>query len=215
MDDPVTSAMRTRGVRPLLGIGVWAAVAVITLAGALLRVAAARGDLWLDEIWSFRLLEQVHSIREIVFALPYDTNHVLTEIWLALVGPMAPPQVVRLPAIVWGTLCIPVAAHIGARRGPVAAMAYAAVFAFDYVFIHFGSEARGYAGMILATLIAFDALESLLDDPRSTRTRIVFALAIGFGTFSHLTMVEPTAVLCATAAYRLIRLHGWRRLMPS
>jgi hypothetical protein len=192
------------------GKPVLAAIALVTIAGALLRIASAQGDLWLDEIWSFRLIGQVQSASDIVFALPYDNNHVLNSLWLKLVGASAPPLVARLPAIIFGSLCAPVAARIGARIGPAAAIAFAAIFAFDYALVHYGSEARGYSGLILALLIAFDALEDILDGVSPRRNQAVFALAIAFGTFSHLTMLEPTGILCLAAALRLLQSGGWR-----
>ena len=192
------------------GQSVLAAIALLTLAGALLRIAAARGDLWLDEIWSFRLIGQVQTASDIVFALPYDNNHILNSLWLKLVGADAPALLARLSAIVFGTLCIPAAARLGARVGPRATLAFAAIFAFDFAFVEYGSEARGYSGLILAVLIAFNALENMLDGISPRWNQAVFALAIAFGTFSHLTMLEPTGVLCLTALVRLWRSGGWR-----
>ncbi len=191
-----------------------ATVAAITLAGLVLRIAAARDDLWLDEIWSCRLVEGVRRASDILFALPYDNNHVLNSLWLRLVGPDASSLLVRLPAIVMGTLCVPVAARIGARSGRVAAIAAAAIFAVDQPFVQFGSEARGYAGMILATLVAVDALERLLEVRAGGRPRgrdlMIYAAAIALGTFSHLTMLEPVLVLSAVAVLRLAREEAWR-----
>ncbi|MDR3463440.1 MAG: hypothetical protein P4L76_14100 [Beijerinckiaceae bacterium] len=195
---------------PPLGKPVLAAITVVTLAGALLRIAAARCDLWLDEIWSFRLIGQVRTASDIVFALPYDNNHILNSLWLKLVGADASPLVARLPAIVFGVLSIPVAARLGARIGPLAAVVFAAIFAFDFAFVEYGSEARGYSGLILAILVALDALENMLDGRSPRRNQAVFALAIAFGTLSHLTMLESTGVLCLTAILRLWRSGGWR-----
>ena len=45
------------------------AVLALTLAGLLLRLAAARGDLWLDEIWSLQNLEKLHGVGGIWGAL--------------------------------------------------------------------------------------------------------------------------------------------------
>lgn len=186
------------------------AVAAITLAGLALRLAAARDDLWLDEIWSFRLVEGVRRAADIILALPYDNNHVLNSLWLRLVDPGASSPLVRLPAIVMGTLCVPVAARIGVRRGPIAALAAAVIFALDQPFVQFGSEARGYAGMILATLVALDALDRLLSDQPRSRDLLTYAAAVALGTFSHLTMLEPVLVLSAVALLRLGREEGWR-----
>ena len=192
-----------------------ATVVVLCLLGLILRILAARGDLWLDEIWSFIVVGHAASFADVVLALPYDNNHVFNSLWLKLVGGQAPSLVARLPAVLFGTLCIPVAARLGARTSPLAAIVMAAVFAADMTFVQFGSEARGYAGLILAFLVALDALEARLDRPANRGVPVVFALAVAFGTFSHLTMVEATTLLCAAAAVRLILAEGWRGAWPA
>ena len=191
------------------------AVVLIAFVGCALRVAAARGDLWLDEIWSFVIVGKAATFADVVLALPYDNNHVLNSLWLKLVGDQAPSILVRLPTIVFGTLCIPVAARLGARTSPLAAIAIATVVAIDDVFVHFGSEARGYSGLILGFLVALNALEARLAGDARRKTLIVFALAIGFGTISHLTMLEATCLLCVTAGLRLMLAEGLRGAWPQ
>ena len=183
------------------------AIASLTAFGLVLRLAAARGDLWLDELWTFRLIEGGPSLARIVFGLPHVNNHVLNTVWFALVGPNASPLVVRLPAVMFGTLCIPVAARIGARRHPVAAVAAAALVAVDNMLVHYGSEARGYSGMILGLLIAFDQLDIFLDAPNRRGPLVTCAAAVAFGTFCHLTMIAGSLVLAATTGLRAASLE--------
>ena len=135
-------------------------LACLCLLGWALRVAAARGDLWLDEIWSSIIVAHTTSFRDVVVALPYDNNHVLNSLWLKLVGGQAEPMLVRLPAVLFGTLCIPVAARLGERISSTGAFSFAAVVAMGFPFLQFGSEARGYSGLILAMLVALDAIET-------------------------------------------------------
>ena len=54
-----------------VGLVVLAAVA----AGLCLRIIAAKGDLWLDEIWTLRLLEPVKSLGDVFFKVHHDNNH--------------------------------------------------------------------------------------------------------------------------------------------
>src|SRR5262245_13235367 len=51
-----------------------------------LIVAAAVGDLWLDEIWSIRIAQAVSIPTEIVTRFHHDNNHVLNTLFLWLVG---------------------------------------------------------------------------------------------------------------------------------
>lgn len=179
------------------------------LLGLTLRLAAARGDLWLDEIWSLTLVERTRTYLEVVLALPHDNNHVLNSLWLKAVGDSAPPVLVRLPAVLFGVLSIPVAARLGRRVSPVAALMCAGFVALDLVFVEFGSEARGYAGLIFCTLAALAALESYLAAP--TRLALLgLASVVLLGTFSHLMMLEAGALVCGVGALRLLVRYGWR-----
>jgi hypothetical protein len=179
----------------VLGIG------ALTIAGFLLRLFAARGDLWLDEIWSIQNLQHIGNVGEIFWGISDDNNHLLNSLWLWIVGPDAPPIIIRLEAIVLGTCTIPVAAMLCARSGPIAALAGAALVAGSDLFVHYGSEARGYAGLILMIFIAADAIENYLDDPGDHRSRLVFGLAVAFGALFHLTMlIAAFTLIVATLA---------------
>lgn len=179
--------------------------AILTAAGAALRLRGAEGDLWLDEIWTLRLLERADSIGDVFLGIHHDNNHFLNSAWLWLVGAEAPVLVMRLAAVVCGTAAIPAAAAMGRRFCAAAGLCAAFLFSFGYFFVHYGSEARGYAGMMLAILLAYSALEAIFDDSSAVRHYVVFALAICFGAFAHLTMVEATGALCLTALARSYR----------
>ena len=211
LSPPLSPATRTKAEARS---GYALAIALLTALALVLRLALARGDLWLDEIWSFRLLDGVTHFASIFFALPYDNNHLLNTAWLALVGPSASPLLARLPAIVFGTLCVPVAARIGARRHPFAALFAAALFACNGLLVHYGSEARGYSGLILASLLAIDRLEVAKQAPERRSAFVGLGVAIAFGTLSQLTMVATSLVICADAAAGAVaRVPSGRRLL--
>jgi hypothetical protein len=172
--------------------------------GLALRLRAAAGDLWLDEIWSLNLVKRAGTIGDVFIHIPYDNNHFLNSAWLWIVGPNASVVVMRLAAIVFGTLSIPVAAAVGRRFCSLSGAIAAFLIAIGYFFVHYGSEARGYSGMILAVLLAYYAIEELCEDKERKGAYVLFAAAICFGTFSHLTMVEATGVLCLTGAGRVM-----------
>jgi hypothetical protein len=178
-------------------------VAALTFAGFLLRLLCARSDLWLDEIWSLQNLEHIHHAGEIFYAISQDNNHVLNSLWLYLVGAQAPPQIIRLQAVVLGSLTIPVAAKLALRAGQPAAIAAAALVAFGMIFVHYGSEARGYAGFLLMFFCAAEALENFCDNPRSAKSRVAFALATACGALFHLEMIEAAGVLVLATVSRI------------
>ena len=131
-------------------------VAIATLLALVLRLAACRGDAGLDEVWSMRLVERVDHLSGVFWGISHDNNHFLNSAWLYLVDPDAPVWVWRLPAVVLGTLTVPALARLGGRRGAAARALSACIAAVALPFVDFGSEARGYGGLILATVVAFD-----------------------------------------------------------
>lgn len=178
-------------------------ICALTIAGFVLRLFAARGDLWLDEIWSIQNLRHVQKFGEIFWGISDDNNHLLNSVWLWIVGPDAPPIIIRLEAIVLGTCTIPAAAVLCGRSGAVAALAGAALVAFSDLFVHYGSEARGYAGLILMIFIAAEALERFLENPNDHRSRLAFGLAVALGALFHLTMLIAAFTLIVATLGRI------------
>jgi hypothetical protein len=178
-------------------------VAALTVLGFLLRLFAARGDLWLDEIWSIQNLEHVSNVGGIFWGISQYNNHLLNSLWLWIVGPDAPPIVIRLESIVLGTLTIPMAAKLCARNGSIAGLAAAALVAGSALFVHYGSEARGYAGLLLMIFVAAESLEKYLEDPSDQRSRFAFGLAVAFGALFHLTMLMAALTLVIATLVRI------------
>jgi len=194
-------------VRTRLG-GVFFTVCGLTVLGLLLRLVAARGDLWLDEIWSLSNLTRLHNIGEILWGLPNTNNHLLNSLWLWIVGAQPSPIIIRLESIVVGTLTIPVVAKFCGRHGPAAAVTGAALAAGALIFVQYGSEARGYAGLLLTIFVAAEVLEQFLEKP-TFRTRLGFAGAVAIGALFHLTMLMAAFTLVVATLIRM-RASGHR-----
>ncbi|MCW6506826.1 hypothetical protein [Lichenifustis flavocetrariae] len=180
-----------------------AAVAVALLVGLVLRIAAATGDLGLDEAWSLKLVTGLHSFGDVFWGLPHDNNHPLNSAWLFLIGAGRPVWLYRMPAIVFGTLTIAAVARCLGRRSEVAGIIGAWFAAVALPLVDFGSEARGYAGLTLASVLAIDAWDRVVAAPPWSRPSLYrrarrdLGLAIGFGALSHLGMMLTVSVLGA------------------
>ena len=131
--------------------GALCGIAAATLVGSLLRIMMARGDLWLDEAWSLKLVAGISSPWAVFWEISHDNNHFLNSLWLAWLGPDEPAWAYRIPALVLGTLAIPLAAVIGWRRGRAGAVVAAWFVALSMPLVIYGSEARGYAGLVAST----------------------------------------------------------------
>jgi hypothetical protein len=183
------------------------AFCVIIVAAGCVRLIGAHSDLWLDEIWTLELIAPVHSVAEILFDIGHDNNHHLNSIYLYLVGPNASSLVQRGLAIALGTATVAVAGLAAALRGRAAAIFATLLFAFAYPMVHYGSEARGYAGLVLFLLLAVVFVQRAL--ARSDwRMRQGLGLAIGLGLLSHLTMVAGVAILATWTGWVLWRRNG-------
>jgi len=178
----------TRSTR--LSAGAWWAIAAAVSVGLGLRLlAAAGGALWADEAWSLLLAVDAGTPLRVFTSINHDNNHHLYSLWLQAIGMHAPPLLARAPAIAAGTLTIVVAAMIGARRSPAAAVIAALLFAVAPILVTYGSEARGYSMMLLAAMSMLLLLDRWLDGDTPKPPVLVLAVIALLGMLSHLTMV--------------------------
>lgn len=175
----------------------WAIVGAIAVAGLLLRIAAARGGLWTDEAWSMIYAQKAGDPIGVFLRINHDNNHHLNSLWLQAIGPAASPFLARIPAIAAGTLSIIVAAALARRCSRTAGIVAALLFAVGPMFVALGSEARGYAMMLLAALAMFALVaDALAGRPHRGAPALIAALAF-FGMLSHLTMTASVVIAAA------------------
>jgi hypothetical protein len=180
-------------------------VAALVAAGLVVRLWCARGPLWLDEIWSIENLAPLTRFWQVFWGISHDNNHFLNSLWLYFAtGLSADERILRAPSIAMGAMTVAMAARVAARHSPAAAVAAGAMAAASYFLVNYSVEARGYAGMALAILVAFDAMERATARPGS-RARFAFAAAAGIGLLWHLAMLPVVAL------FALIHLCEQRR----
>lgn len=167
-------------------------LAALTAVGLGLRVWAAQGDLWLDEIWSLRNVEVLTSIDQVFWRINDDNNHILNSLWLYLVGAETSPLVQRSFSIVLGAAAIVAAAWAVKGRGRAAPFVAATLFAVSYPMVHYGSEARGYIGLVLCLLLAIPVVERRLDNAGGG---LALAVVAACGFLAHMTMLGGLATL--------------------
>jgi hypothetical protein len=176
----------------------WLVLAAITAAGAALRVALASESLWYDEISAFLSFAiEGPGVAFGSYAVP--TNHVpmTLAVWLmwSASGGSLNELVLRAPALLAGVAAIPVAYALTATLFPRRAAPLGALVAAVAPVLVLGSaEARGYAFVMPAALIAALALARAMRT-RATADYAVFAGACAFGAWAH-----PVAILVPFAA---------------
>jgi hypothetical protein len=176
-------------------------LAAITVAGAGIRWRAMFNDLWLDEIFSLRLLDDVTSPVEILTRVHHDNNHPLNSLFLFLLEPQAGEWTYRLLSWTTGTLSICIAGWLAQTqyaslrpqeppsRARLAGVVTAILFADCYLMVHYSSEARGYAPAVFFVLIAIVA--QLIGQRRDARgARVTYWLATVLALSSHLAVQQ-------------------------
>lgn len=189
----------------------WLLGAIILL-GFALRVAGAQGSLWLDEAWSAVMANGVGTPLGIVLNINHDNNHHLNSLWLQLVGPGAEPMVARALSIVCGTAAIWVAWAIGRRRSVWVGLIGALLFAVSPILVTLGSEARGYAPMTLAFLVAVLIADRWLAGETARRPAFALSLCFLLGALAQLTMVIG---FCAIAGWLFLALRKRSDLLQA
>ena len=136
--------------------GVFVAIcATLVVAGAVLRVLAAQDELWLDELWSFRLVHTLTEPAGIFTRLHHDNNHHLNSLYLWFVTGSPVWIRYRLHVVAAGIVTLVVAAVLARREGGRAqAFGVTLLLSGSFLMVLYGSEARGYA---LAVCFAFSA----------------------------------------------------------
>jgi hypothetical protein len=184
-----------------------AAVAVATAVGLALRIAAAGGDLGHDELYSLALATRLASVGDAFWGLPHDNNHPLNTAFLAMLGPGRASWTYRTVAVVLGTATVPAFAWAFWRSDRVTGGVAAGLAAVALPLVDFGSEARGYAGLTLASVVAVGFWERALALPPAPKRSVApswgLAAAAAFGTLSHPGMVLTIATLVAATLFRV------------
>ncbi|MGE5191787.1 MAG: hypothetical protein ACM3U2_04750 [Deltaproteobacteria bacterium] len=193
---PGTDAVLSERARPLF-------LAALTLIAIGLRLAAMRGDLVLDEIWTLLILAPMESVWQI-FLFNHDNNHLLNTLIVYGLGASVPPIVYRIPATLASCLALWFGYRVGRRNGAAAGAVVLFLLGLSHVFVLYGTEARGYAYLTCATLAAWWALDEFLDQPRGWNLAL-FALSVSLGFLSQLPFAFAYA---GFGVYSILRLCG-------
>jgi len=200
--------------RTLAAVGIF----VLLLLAAAVRVWAATGDLWIDEVWSLdqvRMAASSEQIRDTVALLFHANTHPLNSLYMAAIdawwGPSAPAWSYRTLSVACGLASVVLVSYRGWQRSPACALILTTLFAASYSLVNYSSEARGYAPMILALLASGFVLERYLAAP-DVRKAVTFVALTFMGILSHLTYL---VVLAGLGIWALTAIYDRRRNMIS
>lgn len=181
----------------------------VVLFALAVRLAGARGELWLDEIWSLEQARHAATPAAVLTDLKSDNNHPLNTWYLQAVGPDRSPWVYRLPAIACGTLAVAVAFAIARPWGDLEAVLAATLQASSYALIHYTSEARGYAPALTCMLIGWFALSRFWRTRAWTWATVLWGSSI-LGLLAHPIFVPFLGAVSLWSALVLAPRDGLR-----
>ena len=142
----------------------WLLVIALTVIGGALRTIGSNRNLWIDEISTLAWYIRAPTMDTFIQALT-SNNHLLNSL-LSRVAVMLLGEhewTLRLPAIIFGTLSIPLL-YFGVRRysGRIEASLATLALTVSYHHVFFSQDARGYSGMVFGGLLGtFALLEAL------------------------------------------------------
>jgi mannosyltransferase len=178
-------------------------VAGLTLLALALRLYRVESDLWLDEItplFDYGSLSYLQVIATYSASNNHLLNTLLMKLSVAVFGEHE--SAVRLPAVILGTLTIPVlyrVARLASTR--LVSLAAALLLAMSYHHIFFSQNARGYAGHMLFSLAATLFLVRALKEDR-----VLMWSLFGVATFLNIAVLLHGAFVLAAHAIIAV---GW------
>jgi hypothetical protein len=185
MPDTLTPPVRNHSMLSLLPL------AILIVVAAILRVLATHNDVWLDEIISLGIANRVKSPWQIFSGVHNDNNHYLNTLYLYFMRGQSYEPAYRYLSVTFGVGLVAAGYWLLARRSRVEAMIFAGLLACSYPLIHFSSEARGYSGALLGSLLACAALTRWLAQEGMGRQSLwmglTYGLALVLAVLSHLT----------------------------
>jgi hypothetical protein len=158
---------------------------VMALVAACSLVMAARGDLWLDEIWSLELARSAGSAWDVFTRIHHDNNHPLNTLYLYWLSGQHSSTAYRMLSVLSGIGAVLLAGRIARTQwGRAEAWLSMALLTICYPLLLYFSEARGYAEAIFLSLLAYSAWRDCARTDRLA-SRFVFWIASMLGILAH------------------------------
>jgi len=177
---------------------------LLLIVAAALRIYGALNELWLDEIWSLRLVGNISSPLQVFTKIHHDNNNYLNSLWLYWCGFHGNWPGYRIPSIVAGVGSVMLAGMIGRRRNTRAAWFAMLLVAFSYVQILYSSEARGYSEAVFFSFLSFYALETYLEK-QGWQSALLFSISSILGIASHLIFLNFLFAAILWSGWRFIK----------
>ena len=150
----------------------WAGLSCLLAVAAWLRLWCCRGELWLDEVWTWDISHKLTWPGGLFYQLQEENNHYINTLMVWLFRDLS-GWWFRLPAAMCGVASVGIAFRLG-RTSPIlpklTGWLAAVLTAGSYLLVHYSSEARGYSYAVFFAALAFDQLWVLESSRASLRS---------------------------------------------
>ncbi len=181
----------------------WVSIAIIAL-GIAARLAGARGELWLDEIWSLNIADEARSWSDIFLRIRHDNNHHLNTLYLVWLGGDRSAFVYRALSLLFGCATLVLLFYALRNQSAWRRIVTMMLFSSSFLLTNYASEARGYGGLVFFTLGGFLCLESRLRSGRNSPL-VGYWICSAMGFLSHLTFLQFFIAAVAWSSVELTR----------
>jgi mannosyltransferase len=190
-------------------------LAAITALALVLRLSSLSRSLFTDETYSFALAQRSFGQMLALFGWEANGTAYSVVLWPLTRIFGSGVTLLRLPAVLAGTLSIP-ALWWAARRftTPAAALLAAGLLAVNPMAVWYSQEARAYAFVVLAACLAFGALPRALDRRGERRMWVLYVAAMTLLAYSEIFAAPLALPAQALIAWRAGR-DGVRRWLWS
>lgn len=187
----------------------------LTVLALLLRVTSLSRSLFTDETYSLALAQRGFGHMLALFAYEANGTPYSIVLWPLIRIFGTGVTLLRLPAVIAGTLSVP-AMWWAARRftAPAAALLAAGLLAINPMAVWYGQEARSYAFVVLAACLAFGALPRALDREDGRRAWVGYVAAMSLLAYCEIFAAPLALPAQALIAWRSGR-AGFRRWLWS
>lgn len=178
---------------------------VVLFVGIFYRVFGVRGTLWLDELWALEWARSLPSAKAIFTGYFSENNHFLQSYWLFMVQESDASVIHRLFSFVCSVLLLGLLFAHAKQKGGYYRWLFILV-ATSYVFVLYGTEARGYSPMLLALYLVYLSSQRLFTD-RSSWSILLFWSACLLAAVTHI----GSFIFIAACLIGFIPRVGWLR----
>jgi mannosyltransferase len=163
-------------------------VALLAVGTFLRSETLAKRPLWYDETWTLGIIDSARSLRDVWAAAGRDrAEHPVMFYAIAYTARQAwtGDRAIRIPALIFGVLSIPLLGTVGWRLfGPRAGLLSAFLLTFSVYHIDFSQDARSYTLLIFWSLLAYHGFLSVVRSG-SVPGAVLLALSILGSLYTH------------------------------